>query len=224
MGSAGLPVFISETRALFQFKLNLLPMEDTGCFDLVQDRGGERKLFEGCRIQGFELRIAREEAIKLKLDIFGEHTPVVYPYTETFVLETGASSAEGAGEGSLPECFYGDSVKYRINGQEYRNIYGLTLSTRKKGSTRTELWIKRSIEQGPDIPEIIEELTVTAQLLRDKYEARHFGTFRITAKHLVLAADETDINSAGAVIGPLRYYVSGTISAEVFTSAEENII
>ena len=39
MGSAGLPVFVSETKGLYQYKLKLLPMEDTDYFDLIQDRG-----------------------------------------------------------------------------------------------------------------------------------------------------------------------------------------
>jgi len=185
-------------------------MEDTDCFDLVQDRGGERKLFESCRVKGFELRFIREEAIKLKLDICGEFPAVVYPYTDISVPETG-------------ERFNGDNVKYRVNGKEYTNIYGLTLSTKKEGGTKTEIWIKRVLNQGADLPEIIDELTITAQLLRDKYEARHFGTFRITLKRLVLTDDETDVNSTGAVIGPLRYYVADTVSAEVFSSTEEAI-
>ena len=210
MGAAEVPVFVSETRDLYKYSLSLLPMEDTDYFDLMQDRGTERKLFESCRVKGFELRIIRDEAIKLKLDIQGEYQAVTYPYTDTFVRETG-------------ERFSGDNVKYRINGQEHKNIYGLTLATKKEGGTKTELWIKRALEQGANIPEIIDELTITAQLLRDKYEFRHFGTFRITIKRLVLTADETDINSTGAVIGPLRYYVAGTVSAEVFTSTGELI-
>ena len=40
MGSAGNPLFVSETRNLYQYQLNLLPMEDTEIFDLVQDRKG----------------------------------------------------------------------------------------------------------------------------------------------------------------------------------------
>jgi len=219
MGSAGMPVFVSETRNIYQYRLNLLPMEDTDCFDLIQDRQGkseklkeksERRLFESCRVKGFELRIVREEAIKLKLDISGEFPAVVYPYTDTFVPETG-------------ERFNGDGVKYHINGKEYDNIYGLTLSTIKEGGTKTEIWIKRVLNNGADIPEIIDELTITAQLLRDKYEARYFGTFRITIKRLVLTDDETDVNSSDTVIGPLRYYVADTVSAEVFTSTGEEI-
>ena len=209
-GLAGLPVFVSETRSINQHRLNLLPMEDTEYFDLIQDRGHERKLYESCRVKGFELRIVRGEAIKLKLDMQGEYPSIVYPYVNTFPSETG-------------ERFNGDNVKYKINGQEYKNIYGMTLSTKKEGGTKTELWIKRSLDQGSEIPEIIDEMTITAQLLRDKYEFRHFGTFRITLNRLFLTTDETDVNSAGAVIGPLRYYVAGVVSAEVFTSTGDNI-
>jgi len=87
MGSAGLPVFISETRNVYHYRLNLLPLEDTDCFDLIQDRNNERRVFDGCRVESFELRVMRNEAIKLKLDICGERTPFVYPYTDTFVRE-----------------------------------------------------------------------------------------------------------------------------------------
>jgi hypothetical protein len=204
MGNAGLPLYVSETRNIYRYKLNLLPTEDCTRFDLVQSRGGSRKLYEGCRVNGFELRINREQAVKLKLDIQGERAPLVYPYTDRLITENG-------------ERFSGDGVTYRINGSEYPNIYGLTISAKKEGGTRTELWIKRVMKQGSDLPEIIEELTITAQLLRDKYEYRHYGMFRITLKRLVLTADETAADCADAVIGPLRYYVAGTVNAEVYS-------
>jgi hypothetical protein len=161
-------------------------------------------------VHGFELRIEREQAIKLKLDICGERPAVVYPYADVVMLET-------------EERFSGDNVTYKINGKEYKNIYGLTLVSKKQGETNTELWIKRSLENGDDIPENIEEIIFTAQLLRDKYEHRHFGTFRITLNRLVMISDETSVNTSGAVIGPLRYYVAGTVSTEVFTSGEERL-
>jgi hypothetical protein len=47
MGSAGLPLFVSETRNVYRYQLNLVPMEGGAVFDLVQDRNGERRLFEG---------------------------------------------------------------------------------------------------------------------------------------------------------------------------------
>jgi hypothetical protein len=204
MGSAGLPLYVSESRNLYLYKLNLLPAEDSTRFDLVQERGGSRILYEGCAITGFELRFNRGETVHLKLDIKGERPPAVYPYTDPLKTET-------------EERFMGDKVTYRINGTEYPNIYGLTLSTKKEGGTKTELWIKRSLEYGGDLPGIIEELTITTQLLRDRYEYRYFGMFRITITRLVLLSDETAVDSADAVIGPLRYYVAGTVSAEVFT-------
>jgi hypothetical protein len=208
MGSAGLPLYVSESRNLYLYKLNLLPVE-AGCrFDLVQERGGSRTLYEGCAVSGFELRVNRGEAVHLKLDVSGERGPAIYPYTDPLTTEAG-------------ERFSGDFVSYRINGTEYTNIYGLTLSAKKEGSTKTELWIKRSLEQGGDLPGIIEELSITARLLRDRYEYRHFGMFRITLTRLVLVSDETAVDCADGVIGPLRYYVAGTVNAETFTNSGE---
>jgi len=210
MGSMGKPVFISETRDLFQYQLSLLPLEDTDCFDLIQDRCNERRLYENCRVQGFELRFLRGETVKLKLDVCGEIAANTYPHSDTFEKEAG-------------ERFDGDYVTYRINGKEYKNIYGLTLSVKKEGGTKTELWIRRSLDKANDIPEIIEELTISAQLVTDKYEKRHFGTFRITIKRLVLISDETNINSADTVLGSLRYFVSGNVATDVFTSGENTL-
>jgi hypothetical protein len=205
MGSAGVPVFVSETRNVYRCLLNLLPMEDSTRFDLVQERGGSRKVYEGCAVMGFELRINRGEAVKLKLDIQGERPPAIYPYQDMAPTE-------------IRERFMGDRVAYQINGTEYPNIYGLTVSAKKEGGTKTELWIKRSLEQGGDLPGIIDELTITAQLIREKYEYRYYGTFRLALTRLVLTADETAVDCADAVVGPLRYYVAGTVSAEVFTT------
>jgi len=179
MGGADNPAFVSETRNLYLYRFDLIPTEDTKHFDLVQDRGGmrneqlvksnERKIYEDCRVQGFELRILRGEAIKLKLEICGECTPKVYPYTDTFQREQG-------------ERFKGDCVTYKINGQEYKNIYGITLVSKKQGGTKNVILIKREKSHGLDIPELIEEMTITAQLLRDKHEYKYYGIFRITLK------------------------------------------
>jgi len=208
MGAAGSPVFVSATKNLFKYQLNLLPLEDTDHFDLIQDRKNERFFYEYCRVLGFELRILRGEAIKLKLDIIGEYPTRAYPYNDIFEREAG-------------ERFSSDCVTYTINGKEYKNIYGITLLSKKKGGTKTEIWIKRALQKGTEIPMNIEDLVITAQLLKDKYEYRHYGTFRITIKRLVLISDETEVNAVGAVISPLRFYVSGGISTEVFTAGEE---
>jgi len=210
MGAVGSPVFVPETKNLFKYLLFNTPLEDTEHFSLLQDRKNGRLFYEYCRVFEFELRIMRDEAIKLKLDIVGEYPTRPYPYNDTFEREEG-------------ERFNGDSVTYQVNGQEYKNIYGLTLISKKRGGTKTELWIKRSLQQGTDIPFDIDEIVVTAKLLKDKYEYRYYGTFRITIKKLVLISDETEVNATGAVISPLRFYVTGGVQAEVFTSGEETI-
>ncbi len=210
MGSVDNPAFVSETRNLYLYRFDLLPTEDTKHFDLVQDRKNERRLFEGCRVQGFELRVMRDEAIKLKLDIVGECPARAYPYNDIFEREQG-------------ERFKGDCVTYKINGHEYKNIYGITLVSKKQGGTKSIILIKREKSHGLDIPELIEEMTITAQLLRDKHEYKYYGIFRITLKKLVLVSDETEINSADTVIGPLRYYISGSASTDIFNPTGELI-
>jgi hypothetical protein len=177
---------------------------------LIQDRGGFRKLYEDCAVTGFELRVVRREVVKLKLDVSGERSAAVYPYQDITPTEMG-------------ERFMGDRVSYRINGTEYTNIYGLTMANRKEGGTKTELWIKRVLKPGADLPDLIEELTVTVQLYRERYEHRHYGMFRLTLARLVLTADETAVDCADAVIGPLRFYVVGTVNAEVFTNSGETL-
>jgi hypothetical protein len=210
MGSVGLPVYVSESRNLYLYQLNLLPMEGGGRFDLVQERGTGRRVFENCRVKEFELRFLRGQAVHLKLGISGERSPADYSYTDKLITESG-------------ERFNGDCVTYRINGQDYQNISGLTISVKKEGGTKTELLIKRSLEQGFDLPEMIEEMTITAQLQRDGYEYRSFGMFRLSLSRLVLVSDETEVDCADGVIGPLRYYAAGTVNAEVFTSTGETL-
>ncbi|GHV93675.1 hypothetical protein AGMMS50268_41780 [Spirochaetia bacterium] len=218
LGRSGLPVFVSGTRNLYRHSVNLLAMEGGLRFDLIQDRGTVRTLYEGCKVEGFELRIMRGEAVKLKLDIcnalpglcFGDHPPVSYSYPERVAVCNG-------------ERFKEDGVVYRINGIEQKNIYGLTISTHKAGGTQTEVYIHRVLDSLMELPPVIENLEITAQLFRDSYEFRSYGVFRLNLTRLVLMADETSINSGDAVIGPLRYYCAGVLSVDVFT-ADDGVI
>jgi len=57
--------------------------------------------------------------------------------------------------GEQGERFKGDYVTYKINGQEYKNIYGITLVSQKQGGTKNIILIKRDKNIGLDIPEII---------------------------------------------------------------------
>ena len=216
-GSAGKPIYVSETRNKYSCKLTLLPLEDTECFDLIQDRSrtygsvnNERKLFECCKVKSFEIRIENDEAIKLKLDICGERSAVRFPYIDTYKRTTG-------------ERFKSNCVDYYFNGELNNFIYGMTLSVKKSGGTKTEIWIKRILPTKNDLPEIIDELEINARLLLKKCERSNYGLFNIKLKNLVLVSDETNVNAADTVIDPLRYYVSGSVSAGVFTTTGEVI-
>ena len=218
-GLAGRPFFVSETRNNYSCKLTLLPLEDTECFDLIQDRqmsneqlavSNERLLFEGCRVKNFELRIEKEEAIKLKLDICGERSAVRFPYIDTYKRTKG-------------ERFKSDCVDYYFNGKINNFIYGITLSVKKLGGTKTEIWIKRILPVNNDLPECIDELVIISRLLLTKYDRSNYGLFSIKLKNLVLISDETNVNAADTVIDPLRYYVSGGMIADVYTSSDEVI-
>jgi hypothetical protein len=163
----------------------------------------------------------QNEVIKLRLDIcnalpglcFGEYPPVTYPYPDRLAVHSG--------ERAFCERFKEDGVKYVINGIEQKNIYGLTITSRKQGGTRTEVRIHRVLEAATELPPVIETLEITAQLYRDTYEYRAFGQFRFNLSRLVLMADETVIDSGDTVIGPLRYYCAGQFSVDVFTTDED---
>ena len=212
MGALGKPLYVSDTKNVYQYRLNLLPMEDAAYFDLVQNRSNKgdkaaRRLYERCRVKGFELRVMRDEAVKLKIDICGEKAPVEYHCIDEEENEAG-------------ERFYGDRVFYNINGKEYKNIYGVTLSVNKTDGVRAELLIKRALENGGDLPQNIEEMSMTALLLKDKHLRRRFGIFKVTLKRLVLISDETAVEAADSVIGPLRYYAAGPIQTELHSSED----
>jgi hypothetical protein len=217
LGEAEPPLFVSETRNLYRHTLRLTPLEDSPVFSLVRVRGVERIRFENCRVSGVELRINREAAgimpgtVFLRLDISGNTPP------EPYLLETDSGLAPA-------ERFKEPGVRYALNGVENKTIYGLTVTTEKKGGTKTEVWIKRLISDSGEFPSTIENLTVTARLFREHYEWRLPGMFRLTLSNLLLMTDETSVNTSGPVIGPLRYYCVGSMTAEVFTEYEGALV
>ena len=93
----------------------------------------------------------------------------------------------------------------------------MTISSKKEGGTKTELWIRRALDNAVEFPQLIDEITITAQLVRDRYEVQRYGMFRISLKRLVLLGDETSVKVSDTVIAPLRYYVAGMVTADVFT-------
>jgi hypothetical protein len=210
-GSFEIPVFVSGTRNVFLYVLKLVPCKVSKSFDVIQNRkvsiSDEKRIFENCRVKSFELRIEREQNIKLRLDVSSESKPRTYPYDENSQREQ-------------EEYFHSDFVVYSIDGKEYQNIYGVTIQCKKENGTKTEVWIKRVLEIGNEIPEHIEELMITVRLLRDSYEYGRFGTFRIRLNNLVLVTDETNVESPDAVMGLLRYAVNGSVMADVFAVGE----
>ncbi|GHV63924.1 hypothetical protein AGMMS49587_15250 [Spirochaetia bacterium] len=214
LGVMEMPVYVSETRNLYRHEALMAPSEDGAVFNLIQDRGGVRKIYEGCRVTGFELRIMGEEEsrpLSLKMDIAGDIPAVAYPYAEIAETDRG-------------ERFKADGVTYKVNEVEDKDIYGLRIVATKDGGARTEVWIHRMLRPGLDIAPVIEGLTLIAQVKRDKYECKSFGLFRLHLERLLLMSDEMAVDSAGPVIGPLRYYVAGKVMASVFTNNDGGII
>jgi hypothetical protein len=154
--------------------------------------------------------------VYLRLDISGDTSPEPY----LLEIDSGLNPAER---------FKEPGIRYALNGVENKTIYGLTITTAKKDGTKTEVWIKRVVSDGGEFPASIESLTVTARLFRDHADLRSGewrlpGTFRLTLSNLLLMTDETSVNTSGPVIGPLRYYCAGNMTAEVFTQGEENLL
>jgi hypothetical protein len=209
-GSGGKAVYVSETRNLYRQNIVLSPKEDGYVFDLVQERGGSRKLYEGCRVEGFEFRIMRDEVIKMRLDISGDKAPVSYKFPEQV-------------KKVRSERFSELGVSYEVNGNANKDIYSFSMESHKTGGVHTEVKIHR-ILRPEEFPAAIENFTIHAQLYRSQYEERSFGLFRLNFTRLVLMADETVIDSGDTVIGFLRYYVAGQVQAEIFTADDKVLI
>jgi hypothetical protein len=208
-GGRGDSLFVSGTRGLCRRVLRLVPCEDSPRFAIRQERGKAGKRFDGCAVAGFELRVVRGEAVKLKLDIAGDVPPAAYP-----VLE--AAQASGIGE-----RFREDGVTYSVDGVERRDVYGVTVQAGKEGGTKTEVRIHRVLRSDGDFPSVIENLVITAWLRRNQYEDRQRGRFSVSLSRLLLMADETVVDASDAVVGPLRFFVSGAAEAEVFAEGGE---
>lgn len=213
-GVMGNPVFVSGTRNLYQYRLELCPFEDAEYFNVIQTRNTIRGFkYEDCRVNAFELRIEQDEFIKLRLDIASRIIPK--PLLEELP------------ERDFEEPFFGYDIRYSIKDvststadEDYDNIYGVTIQCKKDEGAKTEVWIKRVLENEHEIPNHIEELVISVRLFCDKYEDNQFGRFTITLNNLVLISDETNVESSDAVIGMLRYHVNGFVSADVFTEGE----
>jgi hypothetical protein len=212
MGTAGKLVIATNNKAIFRHTAELTNLRSAKKFDLIQDRGDRRVLFERCKVKRFELRIFRDEAIKLKIDLTSS--------TGGQEISTEPRQHREKNE----ERFNGNGVNYFVNGVAYKNIYGVTIRTWKDGGLCTEVRLHRILDDGCTFPDIVESLDIEAKLFCNTYEDGGFGMFKLSLANLVLMADETTVNSVGPVIGPLRYYVGGLVHCDVFTNDNSQLV
>jgi hypothetical protein len=204
-GSIDGGVFVTETRGLYRYQLQMKPAGLTECFSIIEEWGMNRKVYPEVVVKSFELRVHREENIMVHFDIDGDTKSVM---TQRVVEKACYHSP-------APERFNENGNVYTIDGITCNSIYAITLSCDKTNSLKTQIVLHRILESD-ELPVHINEFTGCFMLFRDKYEAREFGRFSMTLRGLDLVSDETIVSSADAVIGPLRYWVSGGVTAECF--------
>jgi hypothetical protein len=201
----GAGVFVSQTRGLYRFPLVLSAADCSGSVDFVEFRRAGGRVFPACSCAAFELRIMRENVIHAHVDVSGRGK----------VSEQITNNNEQITK-VREERFRERGVRYEVDGVERDCIYGLTLSVNKLNGTKVEAGIHRILDEGFAFPAVIENLTVTARLFRDTYEDRQFGRFVLRLSKLLFVSDETMVQTADAVIGPVRYFAAGDVTAEVF--------
>jgi hypothetical protein len=158
------------------------------------------------------LRIHRGEAVKAHLDVdSGSESKEQRAESKG---KTGNALRVGSGD-IATERFKEDGVSYFADGKFWRNIYAAVLGVNKVGGCKTVLTLSRVLGN-EDLPEYIDLIDISVRLFRDKYEERQYGTFHVTLFDLRLITDGTEVNTADAVIGALRYAVSGSVNASVY--------
>jgi hypothetical protein len=197
-------LYVSGTRDLYNHSFTLCASDEAMRFFLHEQRGTEEKVYGGCCCKAFELRIERDEAVKLHIDIDGD--TAAETYTADPVQKKFADT----------ERFKERGVEYFIDGKNYNSVYRFVMSCDKKNGCRTEVLIYRYLNIDYAPPEYIEALIIRANLFRDKYEENQHGKFSITMTGLRLLSDDTEVCAADAVIGGLRYSVGGVAFANVF--------
>jgi len=165
-------------------------------FDIYQIRGTEKRNYPDCWVNGYELRIGREQDIKLRLDVKG----VEAPKPAIWNMEANPS---------MGKRFHGGDTEYIVDGLRRENIYGITLSTTMTEGVGTLIWIHRSMTVGEAFLRSLATLKVIASI------PGFGGWFRLHIENMMPVSDETRVDCADAVIGPIRYWVNGTISFEV---------
>ncbi|MDR0908724.1 MAG: hypothetical protein LBM77_03060 [Spirochaetaceae bacterium] len=226
----------APTSVMYRHHLIMKSLKKSPTFDLIQDRGCEKRLYEGCSVWDFEMQslyLRRKifgvvnvhhsgndddiQHITLKLEMRGGNNPVVFGSDE--VVSTGRADPAPTDNNVDNDPLYNDGgIRYEINGVEVSGIYGFSIKTRRDGKPKVFVRLHRILGKS-ELPDIIDKLTITAQVFKGGVS----GIFKINLERLLLVADETIVNTADKVIGPLRYFVAGNISADVY-SGYENLV
>jgi hypothetical protein len=196
--------YVSGTRDLYNHSFMLCASDEAVKFFLCEQCGETEKVYPECFCAGFELRIERDEAVKVRVDIDGNTT------AETF------HAVPAVQKMSNIERFNERGVEYFINQQKYNSIYRFVLSCDKSNGCRTQVLISRYLTIDNEPTAFIGNLTIHANLFRDRYEENQKGKFEITLTNLRLLSDNTEVSSADAVIGGLRYSVGGVEFVDTF--------
>jgi hypothetical protein len=203
--------YISGTRNLYRRVFRLCAADEAPRFFLHERKGAEEKVYPECFCKAFELRVERDGAVRLHIDIGGDAV------VETHVTEPAKKIVTDT------ERFKERGVAYFIDGKKYNSIYRFVLYCDKNNGCRTSVLIYRYLNIAFEPPDFIENLTLQANLFRDIYEPGQHGKFAVTLKDLRLLSDDTEVCAADAVIGALRYSVCGGASADAFTNEELGI-
>jgi hypothetical protein len=199
-------MFVSGTRDIYQYRFVLCASDSAMRFYLHEMGGETEKVYPDCVCAGFELRIERDEAVKVHIDIDGGGR------AETF------NAVPAVKKTANIERFNERGAEYFIDGKKYNSIYRFVLSCDKKNGCRTEVLIYRYLTTDNEPPAFIENLTIRANLFRDMYGENQHGKFAVTLTDLRLLSDDTEVCAADAVIGGLRYSVGGVAFVDAFMS------
>jgi len=213
LGAEDPAFFVSGTRSVYAHPLALDYRETGTPFDVVADHVNDMRLFRRLYPRGWELRVMRGNALYLKLDCTGTNA------AEDAPVLPGVPLAD-------EEHFHEDGVTVRVNGSLAPSVYGVVVTVKRGRTTRAEIALHRSWNDADAhlFGERIDTLEIEARLWRDGYEDRRTGRFVLDAEALALLGDGTSVNCAGEVIGPLRYLVTGSLGAEVYSTDGERLL
>jgi hypothetical protein len=165
-------------------------------FDVLHCTDTERRLYEGCKVKGFEVKAKIDEAdvktpVMVSLDVGGAPNSV----------ELAGGGTASPGEGM---AFLESNIRYEADEKEVLSVYGFSLHLTKEKRERIELKLWRVLGRR-EIPEVINNFTIMGTF----HEGDVFASFQIHIGRLLLLTEDV-------AACPLRYYAAGGCHAEVW--------